>query len=68
MRFLRMLTNSLVAGALGAAYLTILLLHLNPQVPLASLANHSGLVVIPPHRTRWPHSRLRKIFDLSSIR
>jgi predicted AlkP superfamily phosphohydrolase/phosphomutase len=36
MRFLRMLTNSLVAGALGAAYLTILLLHLNPQVPLAS--------------------------------
>ena len=36
MRFLRMLTNSLVAGALGAAYLTILLLHLNPEVPLAS--------------------------------
>jgi predicted AlkP superfamily phosphohydrolase/phosphomutase len=36
MRFLRMLTNTLVAGALGAAYLTILLLHLNPQVPLAS--------------------------------
>jgi hypothetical protein len=36
MRFLRMLTNALLAGALGAAYLTILLLHLNPQVPLAS--------------------------------
>jgi len=36
MRFLRMLTNALVAGALGAAYLTILLLQLNPQVPLAS--------------------------------
>ena len=31
-----MLTNSLLAGALGAAYLTILLLQLNPQVPLLS--------------------------------
>lgn len=36
MRFLRMLTNALLAGALGAAYLTILLLQLNPQVPLMS--------------------------------
>lgn len=36
MRFLRMLTNSLLAGALGAAYLTVLVLQLNPQVPLAS--------------------------------
>jgi predicted AlkP superfamily phosphohydrolase/phosphomutase len=35
-RYLRMLTNSLLAGALAAAYLTILLLQLNPQVPLAS--------------------------------
>jgi hypothetical protein len=36
MRFLRMLTNSLLAGALGAAYFTILVLQLNPQVPLMS--------------------------------
>src|SRR3954464_3382151 len=36
MRFLRLLTNSLLAGALGAADLTILVLPLNPQVPLAS--------------------------------
>ncbi len=36
MRFLRMLTNSLLAGALGAAYLTILVLQLNPQIPLVS--------------------------------
>ena len=36
MRFLRLLTNSLLAGALGAAYLTILVLQMNPQVPLAS--------------------------------
>jgi len=35
-RYLRMLTNSLLAGALAAAYLTVLLLQLNPQVPLAS--------------------------------
>jgi len=31
-----MLTNSLLAGALGAAYLTIVVLQLNPQVPLVS--------------------------------
>jgi predicted AlkP superfamily phosphohydrolase/phosphomutase len=31
-----MLTNSLLAGALGAAYLTVLVLQLNPQVPLLS--------------------------------
>jgi hypothetical protein len=36
MRFLRMLTNAFIAGALGAAYLTILVLQLNPQVALAS--------------------------------
>jgi predicted AlkP superfamily phosphohydrolase/phosphomutase len=36
MRFLRMLTNSVLAGALGAAYLTVLVLQLNPQIPLAS--------------------------------
>jgi hypothetical protein len=36
MRFLRMLTNSLVAGALGAAFLTIIVLQLNPAVPLVS--------------------------------
>ena len=36
MRFLRMLTNSLLAGAFGAAYLTILVLQLNPEVPLLS--------------------------------
>ncbi len=38
MRFLRMFTNSMLAGALGAAYLTILLLQLNPQVPLLSMS------------------------------
>jgi predicted AlkP superfamily phosphohydrolase/phosphomutase len=36
MRFLRMLSNASIAGALGAAYLTILILQLNPQVPLLS--------------------------------
>ena len=32
-----MLTNSLIAGTLGAAYLTIVVLQLNPHVPLASV-------------------------------
>jgi hypothetical protein len=36
MRFLRMLTNSALAGALGAAYLTVLVLQLNPQIPILS--------------------------------
>lgn len=31
-----MLTNSLLAGTLGAAYLTVLVLQLNPQIPLVS--------------------------------
>lgn len=30
-----MLTNSAIAGALASAYLTVLVLHLNPQVPLS---------------------------------
>ena len=37
MRFLRMLTNTMIAGALGAAYLTIIVLQLNPGVPLLSI-------------------------------
>jgi type I phosphodiesterase/nucleotide pyrophosphatase len=36
MRFLRMLTNCAMAGALGAAYLTVLVLQLNPQIPIVS--------------------------------
>jgi hypothetical protein len=34
MRYLRMLTNSLIGGGLGAACITILVLQLNPSVPL----------------------------------
>jgi hypothetical protein len=36
MRFLRMFTNSLLAGGLCAAYLTVIVLQLNPHVPLLS--------------------------------
>jgi len=36
MRYLRMLTNSLVAGALGACYVTVLFLQLNPQLSLVA--------------------------------
>ena len=34
MRYLRMLSNSAFAGLLAAAYFTLLLLLLNPEVPL----------------------------------
>lgn len=36
MRYLRMLTNAIVGGALGAVYLTVVVLLINPQVPLVS--------------------------------
>jgi hypothetical protein len=47
MRFLRMLTNALLAAALGAAYLTIVVLQLNPHVPLwsATTARIYGVLV-----------------------
>jgi Type I phosphodiesterase / nucleotide pyrophosphatase len=35
MRYLRMFTNSALGGLLGAAFITILVLQLNPQLPLA---------------------------------
>ena len=35
-RYLRLLSNSLVTGLVGAAYLTVLLLQLNPHIPLDS--------------------------------
>jgi hypothetical protein len=34
MRYLRMLSNSVIAGAVGAAYLAVLVLHLNQSLPL----------------------------------
>ena len=45
MRYLRMLSNSAFAGLLAAVYLTLLLLHLNPAVPLQSRAVLSLLTV-----------------------
>ena len=38
MQYLRMLTNSLIAGALMGAYITLLVLQLNPMVRLDSMA------------------------------
>lgn len=38
MQYLRMLTNSLVAGALVGAYVALLVLQLNPMVQLGSMA------------------------------
>jgi hypothetical protein len=35
MRYLRMLTNSLLAGALGAGFVGVLILQLNPHLPLS---------------------------------
>jgi predicted AlkP superfamily phosphohydrolase/phosphomutase len=46
MRFLRMLTNSLIAGALGAAFLTIIVVQLNPDVPLASVTPWQWFVTL----------------------
>jgi hypothetical protein len=40
-RFARMLTNAVIGGLAVAAYLTILVLHLNPRFPLSSLPSLS---------------------------
>ena len=52
-----MLTNSLIAGALGAAFLTIIVVQLNPGVPLASVdtvavVRDARVVLRPDHRRR----------------
>lgn len=39
-------TNSLLAGALGAAYLTVLVLQLNPQIPILSATTWRWYVTI----------------------
>lgn len=46
MRYLRMLSNSAFAGLLAAVYLTWLLLHLNPSVPLSTTAITAILTVM----------------------
>ncbi len=38
MRYLRMMTNAIAGGILVAAYITVLVLQLNPRMPLVSLA------------------------------
>ena len=38
MRYLRMLSNSVFAGLLASVYLKLLMLHLNPSVPLKAYA------------------------------
>jgi hypothetical protein len=37
MRYLRMLTNAIAGGALVAIYLVVLVLQLNPHVPVVSM-------------------------------
>jgi len=44
MRYLRMLSNSVIAGALASAYLTVLVLQLNPTFPLRPGAMFALLV------------------------
>ncbi len=46
MRYLRMLTNAIIGGVLGAAYLAVLVLQLNPQVPTVSMTALRWLVVL----------------------
>ena len=46
MRFLRMLSNSAFAGLLAAAYFTLLLLLLNPEVPLGAAGPVLTVIVL----------------------
>jgi hypothetical protein len=47
MQYLRMLTNSIIGGALVGAYVTVLVLQLNPNLPLNSLS------IVPLVLTWW---------------
>jgi type I phosphodiesterase/nucleotide pyrophosphatase len=48
MRYLRMLTNSLIGGLLAGAYLLLIILQLNPRIPLnpADLGPLAGAVIL----------------------
>src|SRR5688572_17900075 len=46
MRYLRMLSNSAFAGLLAAAYVTLLLLLLNPEVPLSAAGPVLTVIVL----------------------
>jgi predicted AlkP superfamily phosphohydrolase/phosphomutase len=46
MRYLRMLSNSAFAGLLAAAYFTLLLLLLNPEVPLGAAGSVLTVIVL----------------------
>src|SRR5262245_42667062 len=46
MRYLRMLSNSLVAGMMAAAYLVVLFLQLNPALPLHDMASWGLIATI----------------------
>jgi hypothetical protein len=39
MHYIRLLSNAVFGGALAAAYLTLLVLHLNPRVPVTTSAS-----------------------------
>lgn len=45
-RYLRLLSNAIVAGLIGAAYITVLVLQLNPHLPLLSRAVAEWYVAI----------------------
>src|SRR5262245_35481167 len=46
MRYLRMLANAAVGGALAATYLIVLVLQINPQVPTVSLTTWRWFVAL----------------------
>ncbi len=46
MRYLRILTNAVICGVLGAAYLAVLVLQLNPQVPTLSITAERWFVTL----------------------
>ena len=52
MRYVRMLTNALLGGLIGAAFVTILVLQLNRQIPLS-------WPTVGPLTAGWPCSTRR---------
>src|SRR6185295_2959304 len=46
MRYLRMLLNAMIGGVLGATYLVVLVLQINPQVPTVSMTTVRWFVAL----------------------
>jgi hypothetical protein len=57
-RYLRMLSNSVIAGGMAAGYLAVLVLQLNPHYPIdLAPVTELALMLGTASTSRWPSTR-----------